>query len=138
MIEYGVILPAAGALLAGGSIGPERSYHGRAAGVRTYALVCLASALLVAAVDHAQSATPSTQSADVGHVIQGIMTGIGFLGAGVIVFAVRGLTKAASIWVTAALGVLMGLAIISPDVRRSSSSPKCPPDATNRRRHGFR
>ena len=112
MVEYDVILPAVGALLAGGCIGLERSYHGRAAGVRTYALVCFASALLVAAVGHAQSATQSTQSADISRVIQGIMTGIGFLGAGVIVkegFAVRGLTTAASIWVTAALGVLMGL-----------------------------
>jgi putative Mg2+ transporter-C (MgtC) family protein len=112
MIEYDVLSRAVGALLAGGCIGLERSYHGRAAGVRTYALVCFASALLVAAVGHPQSGTQSAQSADVSRVIQGIMTGIGFLGAGVIVkegFTVRGLTTAASIWVTAAVGVLMGL-----------------------------
>jgi len=93
-----------GALLAGGLIGVERSYHGHAAGMRTYALVCLGSALVIIA---AGSADPN-----VTRVIQGIMTGIGFLGAGVIVnegLSVRGLTSAASIWVTAGIGVLVGI-----------------------------
>jgi len=109
MVEYDIVVRAVAALLAGGCVGLERSYHGRAAGVRTYALVCFASGLLVAAVGHEESAT---RSADVSRIIQGLMTGIGFLGAGVIVkegFTVRGLTTAASIWVTAAVGILVGL-----------------------------
>lgn len=102
------------ALLAGGFIGMERTYHGHAAGFRTYALVSLASAMLMLfsttapdwnMLGHAGIATDPTR------VVQGLMTGIGFLGAGVIVkegFTVRGLTTAASIWVTAAIGILIG------------------------------
>jgi putative Mg2+ transporter-C (MgtC) family protein len=104
------------ALAAGGIIGLERSYRGRAAGFRTHALVCLASSLLmlVTVFEHqwfsAQSAARVT--VDPTRMAQGIMTGIGFLGAGVIVkegLTVRGLTTAASIWVTAAIGILTGI-----------------------------
>ena len=110
MVELEVIARAGAALLFGALIGLERSYHGRAAGVRTYALVSLGAALVVAAVD--LLAAQPVQTADVSRVIQGIVTGIGFLGAGVIVkegFTVRGLTTAASIWVTAGVGVLVGM-----------------------------
>lgn len=110
MVELEVIARAGAALLFGALIGLERSYHGRAAGVRTYALVSLGAALVVAAVD--LLAAQPVQTADVSRVIQGIVTGIGFLGAGVIVkegFSVRGLTTAASIWVTAGVGVLVGM-----------------------------
>lgn len=104
------------ALAAGGIIGLERSFRGRAAGFRTHALVCLASSLLmlVTVFEHqwfaAQSASRVT--VDPTRMAQGIMTGIGFLGAGVIVkegLTVRGLTTAASIWVTAAIGILTGI-----------------------------
>jgi putative Mg2+ transporter-C (MgtC) family protein len=104
------------ALAAGGIIGLERSYRGRAAGFRTHALVCLASSLLmlVTVYEHqwfsAQSAARVV--VDPTRMAQGIMTGIGFLGAGVIVkegLTVRGLTTAASIWVTAAIGILTGI-----------------------------
>lgn len=109
IVEWDVIARTLVALAAGGAIGLERSYHGRAAGLRTYALVCFGSALLVAG---AQSGiVPSANGADVTRVIQGIVTGIGFLGAGVIVkegFSVRGLTTAASVWVVSAIGVTLG------------------------------
>ena len=85
------------------------SYHGRAAGLRTYALVCFGSALLVAAAQYEFSSTHG--GGEVTRVIQGIVTGIGFLGAGVIVkegFTVRGLTTSASIWVASAIGVVIG------------------------------
>lgn len=104
------------ALAAGGIIGLERSFRGRAAGFRTHALVCLASSLLmlVTVYEHqwfvAQSG--SRVVVDPTRMAQGIMTGIGFLGAGVIVkegLTVRGLTTAASIWVTAAIGILTGI-----------------------------
>jgi putative Mg2+ transporter-C (MgtC) family protein len=104
------------ALGAGGIIGLERSHHGRPAGFRTHALVCLASGLLMlVTVNYARFAglgAEGTAPIDPTRMAQGIMTGIGFLGAGVIIkegMSVRGLTTAASIWVTAAIGVLIGV-----------------------------
>jgi putative Mg2+ transporter-C (MgtC) family protein len=104
------------ALAAGGIIGLERSYRGRAAGFRTHALVCLASSLLmlVTVYEHQWFATQNIGRVvvDPTRMAQGIMTGIGFLGAGVIVkegLTVRGLTTAASIWITAAIGILTGI-----------------------------
>jgi putative Mg2+ transporter-C (MgtC) family protein len=111
-----ILLHLVGALIVGIAIGYERTYHGRAAGMRTYALVCIASTALTvvnAYPDHWYGGlTPNTIVADATRVIQGIMTGIGFLGAGVIMkegFTVRGLSTAASIWMTAAIGVLIGI-----------------------------
>jgi putative Mg2+ transporter-C (MgtC) family protein len=116
MVHVYTFLHLAGALLAGALIGMERSYHGRAAGMRTYALVCLGSTLVIIASFYPESWTPGSgiDAADRGftRVIQGIVTGIGFLGAGVIVkegLSVRGLTTAASIWVTAGIGILIGM-----------------------------
>ena len=109
------------ALAAGGLIGMERSYHGRPAGFRTHTLVCLASALLMlVTVYESQWFTQHGNSrvvVDPTRMAQGIMTGIGFLGAGVIMregLSVRGLTTAASIWVTAAIGVLFGIGFYIP------------------------
>ena len=107
MNEWEAIARAIAALAAGGVIGLERTFHGRAAGLRTYALVSFASALLVVGgYDLAAG-----DSGALTRIIQGIVTGIGFLGAGVIVkegFTVRGLTTAASIWAAAAIGVILG------------------------------
>jgi putative Mg2+ transporter-C (MgtC) family protein len=106
--EWEAIVRTVAALVAGGAIGLERSYHGRAAGLRTYALVSFGSALLVAG---GQYELFPADSGEVTRIIQGIVTGIGFLGAGVIVkegFSVRGLTTAASIWCAAAIGVVLG------------------------------
>lgn len=106
------------AIVAGGLIGMERSSSGRAAGFRTYALVCLSSTMLMAvnafpAIWYGQdNSAVAPALIDPTRVVQGLMTGIGFLGAGVIVrdgFNVRGLTTAASIWAVAAIGVLIGL-----------------------------
>ncbi|HEX9184728.1 MAG TPA: MgtC/SapB family protein [Burkholderiales bacterium] len=111
-----IVFRLVAALAAGGIIGLERSFRGRAAGFRTHALVCLASGLLmlVTVYEHqwfvAQGG--SRVVVDPTRMAQGIMTGIGFLGAGVIVkegLTVRGLTTAASIWVTAAIGILTGI-----------------------------
>jgi putative Mg2+ transporter-C (MgtC) family protein len=110
MNEWDVIARAVAALVAGGAIGLERSYHGRAAGLRTYALVCFGSALLVAAAQY-EFFSNTHGGGEVTRVIQGIVTGIGFLCAGVIVkegFTVRGLTTSASIWVASAIGVVIG------------------------------
>ena len=109
MNEWEAIVRTIAALVAGGAIGLERSYHGRAAGLRTYALVSFGSALLVAGGQY--ELFSSRDSGEVTRIIQGIVTGIGFLGAGVIVkegFSVRGLTTAASIWCAAAIGIVLG------------------------------
>ena len=110
-----------GALLAGGIIGLERSYHGRPAGFRTHALVCMASSLLMLVTLYQWKWLPGvpmdTVRTDPTRLAQGIMTGLGFLGAGVIFkegFTVRGLTTAASIWTTAAIGVLIGVGFYLP------------------------
>jgi len=108
------------ALVAGALIGYERSYHGRPAGFRTHAIVCTASSLLMLVTvyeSHWVRATADLVRLDPTRMAQGIMTGIGFLGAGVIVkegLSVRGLTTAASIWITAAIGILAGVGFYFP------------------------
>jgi putative Mg2+ transporter-C (MgtC) family protein len=108
------------ALVAGSLIGYERSYHGRPAGFRTHALVCMASSLLMLVTVyevHWVRATVDKLQIDPTRMAQGIMTGIGFLGAGVIIkegLSVRGLTTAASIWITSAIGILAGIGFYFP------------------------
>ena len=111
-----IILHLGSAWVAGSLVGLERSFHGRPAGFRTHALVCLASALLMVVTTYQgrwMTAMPlEAIRTDPTRMAQGIMTGIGFLGAGVIFkegLTVRGLTTAASIWMTAAIGVVIGL-----------------------------
>jgi putative Mg2+ transporter-C (MgtC) family protein len=106
----------AAALVAGGLIGLERSHRGRPAGFRTHALVCLSSTLLMLVTAYESHWFPRDSAArviiDPTRMAQGIMTGIGFVGAGAIIkegFSVRGLTTAASIWITAAIGILTGV-----------------------------
>lgn len=111
-----VFLNLAGALALGLLVGYERSYHGRAAGMRTYGIVCMASAALTVFCGYpgfwwggsAHIGTP----VDPSRVIQGIVTGVGFLGAGVIMkegLNISGLTTAASIWASSAIGVLCSI-----------------------------
>lgn len=101
------------ALLAGGAIGWNWHTRGKAAGLRTYMLVSLSAALFIMVLSESGS-LPS--SSVISRIIQGITTGIGFLGAGMIVHQsftdsdhpdlIEGLTSAAGIWVAAALGIL--------------------------------
>jgi putative Mg2+ transporter-C (MgtC) family protein len=104
-----VVIRLLAALLAGGIIGLQREASGKAAGLRTHILVCVGTALLVvAAVDAGMEQDAMSR------VIQGLVTGIGFLGAGAILkidttHQIKGLTTAAGIWMTAALGVAIGL-----------------------------
>ena len=108
------------ALTAGALIGFELSYQGRPAGFRTHTLVCMASALLMLLAVYQSAwfyAPEAVVRVDPTRMAQGIMTGIGFLGAGVIVkegVSVRGLTTAASIWITAAIGILAGVGFYFP------------------------
>lgn len=114
--ELVIVARVLGAVAIGALIGFERTFHGRPAGFRTHALVCIASALLMlVTVYQSQWMTELPIDfirTDPTRMAQGIMTGIGFLGAGVIFkegLTVRGLTTAASIWVTAAIGILIGI-----------------------------
>ena len=97
------------AALLGGVLGYEREHKGKAAGIRTHMLVAMGSALFVLVPQLGGMAV-----GDLSRVIQGIVTGIGFLGAGAIIKNrseedVQGLTTAAGIWMTAAIGVACGL-----------------------------
>ncbi len=119
--NFVILLNLAGALLLGLMVGYERSYHGRAAGMRTYGLVCMASTALTIVSGYpefwfgghsAHLMATATAIPDPTRVIQGIVTGIGFLGAGVIMregFNISGLTTAASIWTASAIGILVGV-----------------------------
>lgn len=101
------------AAVLGGLLGWEREVHGKAAGVRTHMLVCMGSAMFVMIAE--QTGAQANESS---RVMQGVIAGVGFLGAGTILKEtsvgdglpqVRGLTTAAGIWLTAAIGVASGL-----------------------------
>ncbi len=110
-LDYGdVLLRLGAAVLVGAVIGFDREVRNKPAGLRTMALVALGSAVLVLTA-LGGDVTPDSTS----RVIQGIVTGVGFLGAGTIIRgqteeSVRGLTSAASIWLASAIGVACGLA----------------------------
>ncbi|MBL0967622.1 MAG: MgtC/SapB family protein [Brevundimonas sp.] len=116
-MTWDLVWPVLAAMTAGGLIGVERTYHGHPAGFRTHILVCLTSCVLMLAAMH-QSTWAFTALAgqtvviDPTRMSHGLLTGIGFLCAGVIFregFSVHGLTTAASLWVTSAIGVLLGV-----------------------------
>src|SRR3984893_12160753 len=103
-----IALRLGAATLVGAVLGLNRDPHGKPTGVRTLGLVCLGSALAVLS-NHEGNST------DASRIIQGIMTGVGFLGAGVIVrnskgHHVHGLTTAACVWVTACIGAACAVA----------------------------
>lgn len=111
-----VFMNLLGALVLGLIVGYERSYHGRAAGMRTYGLVCMASAAITVITGYPHYWFAGQEAVLVGpdptRVIQGIVTGVGFLGAGVIMregFNISGLTTAASIWASSAIGIMVGV-----------------------------
>jgi putative Mg2+ transporter-C (MgtC) family protein len=90
------------AVIAGGLIGFEREIHNKAAGLRTIALICLGSTLF----------TILSENFGDDRVVANIVTGIGFLGAGVIMFSegrVKGLTTASAVWIAAAIGMAIGM-----------------------------
>src|SRR5580658_4947749 len=113
--ELTVVTHAAFACVLAWGTGYERFYSGRAAGTQVYCLVCTASCALTSAADQARYWFGTPQLADpIGstQVIASLLTGIGFLGAGIIVksgASIRGLTTAASIWSSAAIGILVGV-----------------------------
>ncbi|MBB6564034.1 putative Mg2+ transporter-C (MgtC) family protein [Acidovorax soli] len=104
-----IVVRLAVAAVLGGLLGWEREHAGKAAGIRTHMLVAMGAALFVLVAQQV-----GISAADNSRVIQGIVAGVGFLGAGTILkgdaeHQVKGLTTAAGIWLTAAIGVAAGL-----------------------------
>lgn len=130
-----VFLNLLGALMLGFLVGYERSYRGRAAGMRTYGIVCMASCALTVMMGypgywfggHALN-LPGMGMPDPTRVIQGIVTGVGFIGAGVIMkegLNISGLTTAASLWAASAIGVMVGLGFYAAAMLLSVLSAIC-------------
>lgn len=106
------------AVVLGGLVGIERERADKPAGLRTHMVVCLASALIMLLSIHVSTLNPESIF-DPGRIAAGVVTGVGFLGAGTIIrqgSIVRGLTTAASLWFVAGLGLAIGAGFIWPSV----------------------
>jgi putative Mg2+ transporter-C (MgtC) family protein len=101
------------ALIVGTILGLNRELHGKPAGLRTHALVSLGAAMATVVVLKSSSGSLAADQNAVSRVVQGILTGVGFLGAGVILHDpgghISGLTTAATIWICAVLGLVCGM-----------------------------
>jgi putative Mg2+ transporter-C (MgtC) family protein len=107
-LDYSILINLLLAFVFGGIIGYLREIEGKTAGLRTHLLVCVGSTLLM---QISYNMLTQSSGADPGRIASGVVTGIGFLGAGTILRAgegIRGLTTAASIWITSAIGLALG------------------------------
>ncbi|HVV33350.1 MAG TPA: MgtC/SapB family protein [Vitreimonas sp.] len=116
-VDFGdIALRLTAAVVVGGLVGLDREWRGKAVGIRTLGLVSLGAALLaISTVHYAPFANDVAAASRVMQgVIQGVMTGIGFIGAGAVLKGpgqqAHGLTTAATVWVTSALGIACALA----------------------------
>ena len=154
--SFSIAVRLGAAMVAGAVIGIDRELKNKPAGLRTHSMVSIGAAIVVLATIASSQGAPDAVS----RAIQGIITGIGFLGAGVIMQyeherRIEGLTTAASIWVAAGLGIacgaglveLVGLAMLAAILvlvggnwiegalnRRSQGKPGTPPDGDRRHR----
>ena len=111
LTDWQILFRLVVAAVLSGLIGFEREFHGRAAGFRTHILVCLGSTLVMITSLHMYDMSCGKFPSDPGRIAAGVVTGIGFLGAGTIMrfkASVRGLTTAASLWVVSGLGLAVG------------------------------
>lgn len=109
MSDLTIIINLLIAFVLGGGIGWLREKEGKSAGLRTHILVCVGSALFMII---SGEMTSLSGAADPGRIASGVVTGIGFIGAGCILQAgggVKGITTAASIWITSSIGIAAGL-----------------------------
>jgi putative Mg2+ transporter-C (MgtC) family protein len=109
--DWVVLLRLLLAAVLSGAIGFEREFHGRAAGFRTHILLCLGSTLVMLTSIHIFDVYIARVPCDPGRIAAGVVTGVGFLGAGAIMqtkASVKGLTTAASLWVVAGIGLAVG------------------------------
>lgn len=117
---YEIILRLLLGALFGGAVGYERQAHGRPAGLRTHIITCVASVLLMITSEyyhHLSLMDPSYIRLDPARIAAGAMTGVGFIGAGVILklgASIQGLTTAASIWMVSAMGIALGAGLYLP------------------------
>ncbi|MEY4345483.1 MAG: hypothetical protein RL032_1315 [Pseudomonadota bacterium] len=131
--NFFILLHLLGALALGLMVGYERSYHGRAAGMRTYGLVCMASCALTVIGGYSHfwyggNAAAVFTNGDLSRVMQGVLTGIGFLCAGVIMkegFSISGLTTAASLWAASVIGILVGIGLYPAAMALALLSAMC-------------
>jgi len=108
-MDLEIVLTLILAMFLGGLIGWARERDGKPAGLRTHILVCVSCAMLIATQTFLTKLFPN---ADPGRMAAGVITGIGFLGAGAIIQSggeVKGVTTAASVWITAAIGIAVGV-----------------------------
>lgn len=117
IVIFGKLLLAA---ILGGIVGTERAILAKqAAGTRTFALVALGSCLLIAMSNYVDNAYLGVVNFDPMRLAAGIVTGIGFLGAGVIIFRgdqIHGITTAAGLWIVSAVGMAVGFGMYSISV----------------------
>lgn len=109
--EWVVLARLVMAAVLSGIVGYEREFHGRAAGFRTHILLCIGSTLVMLTSIHIFEIYNARVPCDPGRIAAGVVTGIGFLGAGTIMHSkssVRGLTTATSLWVVAGIGLAVG------------------------------
>jgi putative Mg2+ transporter-C (MgtC) family protein len=109
--DWVVFMRLALAAVLSGAVGFEREFHGRAAGFRTHILLCIGSTLVMLTSIHIFDVYVAKVPCDPARIAAGVVTGVGFLGAGAIMqtrASVKGLTTAASLWVVAGIGLAVG------------------------------
>lgn len=119
MSIYEIVFKLTLACILGGLIGLERESLNRPAGLRTYTLVCVGSALAMVVSLDMYYQFYKTVNADPGRIAAQVVSGIGFLGAGTIMregATVRGLTTAAGLWVVACIGLAVGAGLYAPAI----------------------
>lgn len=111
-IDLSMFVPLAAAIVLGGLIGLEREIHRKPAGLRTNILICLGAAVFTLIGFELRL----HYDADIAKLLSGVVTGVGFIGAGVLIQdrqGVHGLTTASTIWLVTAIGILCGLRLYS-------------------------
>jgi len=114
-----IILRLVLSVILSGLIGLERQMHRRTAGLRTHILVCLGSCLIMLTSLYVFDIYKNKVSLDPARIAAGVITGIGFLGAGTIIRereGVRGLTTAASLWVVSGIGLAVGCGFLNASI----------------------
>jgi len=109
--EWVIVFRLILAAVLSGIVGFEREFHGRSAGFRTHILLCVGSTLIMITSVHIFDVYSGRTPVDPARLAAGVVTGIGFLGAGTIMryrASVRGLTTAASLWVVTGIGLAVG------------------------------
>ncbi len=122
--DFQIITRLTLSLVLSGLIGLERQIHRRTAGLRTHILVCIGSCLIMLTSVYVFDIYKSVAHVDPSRIAAGIITGIGFLGAGAILRereaeGVKGLTTAASLWVVAGIGMAIGCGFFSAGIYTS-------------------